>query len=201
MFKFSVLVCAAAVMALTTAAFADVLPDPNDPAFNESGIASCPTSPAWCASVGMAQDPISQKTTLEYIFDAKIGTVLAGDLLLTEGTLLGPVDDVIRFENINNTGVAFIFSADIAGGLAADVGLPATYQGITAKVAETAEPGYTTFTPGAGQPGYSLTGKNNGFATYGLQSFDIVPEPSSVLLFGTALLIAARAFRRYQRRQ
>ena len=166
-----------------------------DPFFNES-LSAGNTCPSNCISVTTAADPISNITTLEYIFynssnvtqgHVAIPTVVAGDVLIDEfGT--STVGDVIRFENIGGSAVAFIFSDDIAGGLTADVGLPPSFQSTTATVTETSagQAFYgTTQALTSGQPGYCASCTNQ--PGYGLQSADI-PEPASLALLGASLV-------------
>jgi len=81
----------------------------NHPPFVETVTNTCP---AGCASVGLATDPISGISTVEFIFNSTIPTVVVGDVKVQEfaGTAIG---DVIRFENISGKGVAFIFSVHL----------------------------------------------------------------------------------------
>jgi len=105
---------------------------PIDPAFVETLTNSCP---AGCASVALATDPIGGVTTVEFTLNSTIPSVVAGDVKITEfGS--STVGDVIRFENIGGKAVAFIYSNDIAGGLAADVGLPGSFQSNTVTISE-----------------------------------------------------------------
>lgn len=147
-----------------------------------------------------------------YGSNAGIPTVTNGDVLLTE--LGGAVGDVVRFENdvtISSltslsgasqtttpsfTGaVAFIYSYDIAGGLAADVGAPASYQTNTVTLAESAQP-YTPGLADSSAPGYGPSTGNSTVAQntqYYLMSVD-TPEPSLISLLAAMLGMVALGF-------
>jgi len=189
--KLSFLFSVVAAMALATAAFGDGM----DPAMDAVGT-DCPTAPAWCTSVGLAVDPQTGIRTEEYIFDSDIPSVVDGDWEIFQGSLSGPLVDLLQFENINGVAVVFIYSDDIVGSLAANV--PASTYGTVDKVVEDIG-SYTTFTPTSVEAGYSAIGRTNGYAEYGLDTADVVPEPSSVVLFGSILILAAGALRRYGR--
>jgi hypothetical protein len=163
---------------------ADPITSDNDPAFVETVTNSCPAN---CGSVVLGNDPLSGKTTVEFIFNSTIPSVVAGDVLVHEfGS--STTGDVIRFENITlaagSEAVAFIFSND--SGLAADVGLPPTFQTNTLTETENNVGFMGPFTPTTGQPGFCASCGTS--PTYGLTSPDNIPEPASLALFGTALV-------------
>jgi hypothetical protein len=158
----------------------------NDPAFVETLTNSCPAN---CASVALGMDPLSGKTTVEFIFNSTIPSVVAGDIKVTEfGS--STVGDVIRFENINSAAVAFIFSNDV--GLPADVGLP-SFQTNTTTIAENSAGFAGPFTPTSGLPGFCASCATA--PTYALTSPDLVPEPGTLLLLGSGLLAGTFARR------
>jgi len=159
------LFAAVCVFTISPAAKADLL----DPAFVETVTNSCPAN---CASVALAVDPLSGITTVRYTFNSTIPQVVAGDVKITEfGS--STIGDLIRFENTSSsTAVAFIYSNDIATGLAADVGLPASFQSNNVTISENSSGFAGPYTPTSGQPGFSSIGP-----TYGLTSPDPVPAP------------------------
>ena len=162
---------AVCVFAISPAAMADNF----DPAFVETVTNTCPAN---CGSVVLAVDPLSGTTTVEFIFNATIPEVVAGDVKITEfGS--STVGDLIRFENIGSTAVAFIYSSDIAGGLAADVGLPASFQTNTVTFSESSIGFAGPYTPTSGEPGFCTTAVApcSNQPTYGLTSADGVPGP------------------------
>ena len=164
--------------------------DPIDPIFNETVTNNCPSN---CISVGLATDPMSGIKTVEYTFynssnvtagHSAIPTVVAGDVLIKDfGT--STIGDVIRFENISGSGVAFIFSNDI--GLPADVGLPSPFQSDTITISENSSDFAGPVFPTTGQPG-ECTSCGSGNVGYALQSASI-PEPGTVSLMGSACLM------------
>jgi hypothetical protein len=181
---------AVSLFALSQSAKADVI---NDPSLFEDG-SHC-SNTFWCGSSTVATDPITSITTVEYIFNSAIPAVGAGDVKIKEfGS--STIGDVIRFENIGGKAVVFVFSSDTAGGLAADVGLPSSFQSntLTPTTGESSA-GLFVFTPTPTQPGYCFlviggdpcTGGNYP-VTYGLTSADVVPEPASLALLGAGLL-------------
>jgi hypothetical protein len=195
------LLAVATALAMAPLAFADGT-DPNDPFFNENGTGACnPTGgPAWCAGWSIAQDPISGISTLEYTLSPNVySNVVSGDVLVTESTgpEAGQVGDLIRFETVGNNFEVFIFSDDVNGGQAADVGLPNVFQLNQASISEGSSGITSNYTPVAGQPGYPTEkpGQAN-YSTYGLSSPSDVPEPSSLLLLGSGLLTLAGMLRR-----
>jgi PEP-CTERM motif-containing protein len=163
----------------------------NDPAFVETLTNNCPSN---CASVALASDPgPGGRTTVEFTFNSTIPSVVAGDVKVTEfGS--ATVGDVIRFENINNVAVAFIYSNDV--GLPADVGLPSAFQTNTLTIAENSAGFAGPFTPTSGQPGFC--GTCGTAPTYALTSLD-VPEPGTLLLLGSGLF-AANVVRRWRKK-
>lgn len=186
---FATVAIAASMLVLSQQAKATPI---NDPAFVETLTNSCPAN---CAGVTLATDPIGGKTTVEFIFNATIPSVVAGDVKVTEfGS--STVGDVIRFENISgSSAVAFIYSNDI--GLPADVGLPATFQTNTITISENNVGFAGPFTPTAGQPGFCATCATA--PTYALTSVDI-PEPGTLLLLGSGLLAGTFA-RRWKKKR
>lgn len=183
---------AVAVAVLTFGRPAAAGPAPiEDPLFVETVTNSCPTN---CGSVTLATDPLpGGKKTVEYIFNSTIPSVVAGDVKVQEfgGSTIG---DLIRFENIAGVGAtAFIYSDDIAGGLAADVGLPSSFQTNTATITENSS-GLALITPSSSQPGFCASCRTA--IEYGIQSSDAVPEPGTLLLIGSALTIFGLAWRR-----
>jgi hypothetical protein len=173
---------ASALVAMAQVASAD----PIDPAFVETATNSCPSN---CGSVTIALDPFAGgKTTVEYIFNSTISSVVAGDVKIDEfgGSTVG---DLIRFENISDQAVAFIYSGDVGGGLPADVGLPTSFQTDIVTISENASGFAGPYTPTTGQPGFCLTGTGTscaGGVTYGLTSSD-VPEPLTLSIFGVGV--------------
>jgi hypothetical protein len=142
-----------------------------DPAFVESVTNTCSAN---CASVTLAVDPLSGITTVEYTFNSTIPQVVAGDVKIREfGS--STIGDLIRFEDTSSSSaVAFIYSNDIATGLAADVGLPVSFQSNSVTISENSS-GFAQFTPTSGQPGFCATCATG--LTFGLSSPDPVPAP------------------------
>lgn len=172
--------------------------DQFDPAFVETLTNNCPSN---CQAVHMALDPVSGMTTLEFTFynnsnvtagHAAIPNVVQGDVNVTEfGS--STVGDVVRFENISGSAVAFIYSSDTQTGLAADVGLPPAFPNLTNTVtigensAGFAPASGLPYVPASGQPGYCGTCSTQ--PGYGLISTDL-PEPGTLSLFGSACALA-----------
>lgn len=164
--------------------------DPMDPAFVETLTNSCMAN---CASVALANDPDNPggPKTVEFTFNSTIPSVVAGDVLIDEfGTTT--VGDVIRFENIGTTAVAFIYSNDISTGLAADVGLPASFLSPNVTFTENSAGFAGPYTPSAGQPGYCATCASA--PIYGLTSLDAVPAPLIGRGLPLALVVGAMLF-------
>jgi hypothetical protein len=193
MFKVTCLLCCLAAMALPTAAFGDGI----DPAMTAEGTQCGTGLTGWCLSSGIALDPVSGIDTIEYVFNSKIPSVTDGDVDIRQGSLSGSIVDLLRFENIGGDAVVFIYSDDIVGSLAADV--PGSSYDTVVSIVENIG-SYTLYPSsgslGAANPGYSATGEANSYGTYGLNTTDVVPEPSSVVLFGSILILAAGALRR-----
>src|ERR1017187_312756 len=159
----------------------------DDPAlFEAMGLAN--TCAANCAGVTMAVDPISGLTTVKYTFNSTIPNIVVGDVKVTEfGS--STVGDLLRFEEISNVASLFLFSADIDGGFAADVGLPSTFQTNFTTISEDSSGLTSLYAPTSTQPGFCLTSAGAACATgklYQLTSAD-VPEPATIALFGAGL--------------
>lgn len=103
-------------ISFSAAPWAKADPIINDPFFNVTMGNSCPSN---CMSFGQATDPLSGIKTFEYVFynagdvtagHAAISAIDSGDVKVDDfgTTTLG---DLIRFENIGGSAVAFIFSA------------------------------------------------------------------------------------------
>ena len=190
---YGILSSAAVLMLMAPVALADI---DNDPAFFEDG-SGC-AGVLWCAGSGTLQDPFAGGLVTEYykLNTTYLPAVTGGDVLINEfGTTT--VGDVIRFEMISGTPYAFIYSDDTAGGLAADVGLPSSFQANTVTLTENVH-GLAVFTPTAGQPGYAA-GAVSPYRppTYGLTSA-VVPEPAFTYVIGAFLFVVGvgGAFRR-----
>lgn len=188
---YGILSSAAVLMLMAPVALADI---DNDPAFFEDGSGCAP----WCAGSGLKLDPLDGITTEAYQLNTTyLPSVTSGDVLINEfGTTT--VGDVIRFETISDKPYAFIYSSDTNGGLAADVGLPGSYQANHVTITENAN-GLAVFTPTTGQPGYA-PGAVSPYRppTYGLTSADVAPEPAFTYVIGAFLLVVGvgGAFRR-----
>lgn len=167
---------------------------PNDPAMDENG-GGCSGIP-WCSGSTMAVDPLSGISTVMYTLNSSIfvNGVVSGDLKITEQ---GQVGDLLRFEDINGVYEVFVFSDDLSGGEKADVGLPTVFQSNFSTVTEGSNGFSTLYKPTAGQAGYTgLTTGPYANTAYSLNSPGDVPEPSSLLLFGTGLLALAGIVRK-----
>ena len=115
----------------------------------------------------------------------------AGDLLLRE-SLGGPISDIIRFnptENCSGSIGCLVFYSDNLDGIdsRADIGLPADLYTNTVSFVEIGPEGNNgmIYTPIAGQPGFVAGAE--GPVTWVLASDSSVPEPSTIVLFGTGL--------------
>jgi len=115
----------------------------------------------------------------------------AGDVLLSESPG-GSISDIIRFnptENCSNSIGCLVFYSDNLDGIdsRADIGLPTGRYTNTVSLMEIGPEGDNglTYTPVAGQPGF-VAGAD-GPVTYVLASDSPVPEPSTIVLFGTGM--------------
>ena len=192
---------ASALLATAQVASADPIQDP----FLDETQNLTNTCPANCASVVLATDPISGKTTVEYVLQLSGSpiTVTAGDVKVTEfGS--STVGDVIRFEDVTISnvlrGVLFVFSGDGTNGIPydADVGLPSSFQTNFTTISENSVGQTATYVPTTGQPGYcaTATGASCNIG-YVLNSPDAqVPEPLTLSIFGAGLFGAAAIRRR-----
>jgi hypothetical protein len=177
----------------------------DDPALFQDGT-GCATN-TWCASInkGVA-DPKTGDTTLEFVFNAGTGSALTS---LTSGWVAAvtgsTVDDLLDFEKIGSTYVVFLYCGD-AHCSAYDLGLPT---GITATTTYADGAVYSPVSP---QPGFGTIGGPNGACNCDLFQIQdpagsisglgvtATPEPASVVLLGTGLLIAGAGIRRRQKR-
>jgi hypothetical protein len=193
---------ASALLATAQVASGDPIQDP----FLDETQNLTNTCPANCASVVLATDPISGKTTVEYVLQltpvapATVGspiTVTAGDVKVAEfGS--STVGDVLRFEDVTISnvlrGVVFLFSGDGSNGIPydADVGLPSSFQTNFTTISENSIGQTATYSPTSGQPGYCGASCSLGYV---LNSPD-VPEPLTLSIFGAGLFGAAAIRRR-----
>ncbi len=108
----------------------------------------------------------------------------AGDVVLLDGS--GHVSDILRFNPATSspsglTQLIFFYSND-HGGLLADTGLPSLMYGNTVTIQES-QSGPTTYTPTAGQPGFSSDSPLG-------DTFHIFSTPdtgSTLLMFGVGV--------------
>jgi len=117
-----------------------------------------------------------------------------GDLFLLDSP--GVISDVIRFNPDN--GGSLVFYSIPGGGSLADIGFPTANYTNTFSVMEINE--LAIYTPIQGQPGF-VAGAS-GPVTYRFTSgVANTPEPSSILLFGTAVTGAVGVLRRRFRKR
>jgi hypothetical protein len=190
-------IAAMPLLVLMGSVYADPIEDP----FLDETQNTTNTCPANCASVVLATDPLSGKTTVEYVLQTSTGSaiiVTPGDVKVTEfGS--STVGDLLRFEDIPvsptspNRGVLFLFSSDTGGGFDADVGLPATFQALTASLSENSSGQTSTYSPTtSAQPGNCVilgttTSCSIGYVLNSPDDGIRVPEPLTISFFGASL--------------
>jgi hypothetical protein len=203
-------VSAACLLVSATAAFADV-----DPALFQDGTNCSDTF--WCAGTGVAVDPNTGDSTLEFLMNVPTpgkvdGITTPFDTGWVEAETGSTLDFLLDFEIVGGHDAIFLYCGQ-AKCTADDVGLPTKMPTVSASFILG-----NTFTPAPGQPGYGVSYTPNSDATpiYGIVTgpnvtftlpfvsgigvVDVpVPEPSGVLELAFMMIAAAAFARKWQR--
>ncbi|MFO1512535.1 MAG: PEP-CTERM sorting domain-containing protein [Verrucomicrobiota bacterium] len=136
-------------------------------------------------------------------FGQTIGSLVPGDLFILE-TPGGPLSDLIRFRTGNPTLFApasFVFYSDNSDGVdsLADIGFPTAFNPNTATLLEPGvEGGFQMihYVPLPNQPGYVDDPANPGHSYVAYNFISDVPEPTTMALVATCLLLVTVKRRR-----